>query len=112
MLKQERVDLSVLDIWDRELAAYGAKIIAYRINFIEKLKKISSRIHCDLTENREKLDLSYESDIPLKELKRENTENFSVKNQAGIAELFFDILQEGRKNDLRRRTTVRGPHRR
>ena len=38
LLKEERIDFSVLDIWDRELAGYGANMIAYRMSFIDKLK--------------------------------------------------------------------------
>ena len=111
LLKEERIDFSVLDIWDRELAGYGAKIIAYRMSFIDKLKIISRKIHSDLTEGREELSLSYESDIPLKGSGKETEVALSVKSQAEIAELFLNILLKNRKNDIKRRTTLRGPHR-
>lgn len=39
LLKEERVDLSVLDIWDIELAKYGARIIAYRGGFYRKAER-------------------------------------------------------------------------
>ena len=111
LLKEERIDFSMLDIWDRELAGYGAKIIAYRMSFIDKLKIISRKIHSDLTEGREELSLSYESDIPVKDNGKETEVALSVKSQAEIAELFLNILLKNRKNDIKRRTTLRGPHR-
>ena len=81
LLKEERIDFSVLDIWDRELAGYGAKIIAYRMSFIDKLKIISRKIHSDLTEGREELSLSYESDIPLKGSGKE-TEEMCIRDRS------------------------------
>ena len=136
LLKEERVDLSVLDIWDIELAKYGAKIIAYRGDFIEKLREISRKIHRDLTEGRERLDLHYESDIPLEKngttdipkkdfgIRESFSENSVPKKQksalpaegsskdiTAVRDNFYHILKESRKNDLKRRTTLRGPHR-
>lgn len=99
LLKEERPDTAMLDIWDAELCGYGSRIISERVKFIDKLKKISSGIHADLTDGREKLDIEYESDIPLKE---------DIKEQKLI---FEQTLLAGRKRDLLRRNTGSGPHR-
>lgn len=99
LLKEDRIDLSVLDIWDEELALYGAKILTYRRDFIKKLRVISKKIHSDLTEGKEELELFYESDIQLAE------------NSTEQKQIFCDTLTENRNKDLMKRTTGRGPHR-
>jgi len=99
LLKEENIDLSVLDIWDGEIAKYGSKIILYRNDFMKKLREISRKIHSDLTEGKEEFDLFYESDIPV------GSDYADQKN------IFYNILQENRKKDIHRRTTLRGPHR-
>lgn len=99
LLKQESPDMSILDIWDEELSGYGARIIRERSLFIEKLRKISSGIHSDLTEKRELLDIEYESDIEIC-----NDLNLQKK-------VFYDKLCSDRKRDLARRNTGHGPHR-
>lgn len=99
LLKEERPDNAMLDIWDAELCEYGSRIIAERVRFIEKIKKISSAIHRDLTDGREELDIEYESNIPVKE---------NIKEQKNA---FNEILSAGRKRDLLRRNTGSGPHR-
>lgn len=99
LLKEEKPDMALLDIWDEELCIYGSRIIAERKKFVEKLKIISRDIHRDLTENRESLGLTYESDIPVEE-------DISKQKDA-----FREILISSRKKDIQRRTTGRGPHR-
>ncbi len=99
LLKEENPADSLLDIWDEELAEYGARIILRRGSFIDKLKIISRRIHSDLTEGKEELGLYYESDLPREAgYERQKLE-------------FQRILREGRERDRLRRTTLRGPHR-
>ena len=99
LLKEENPADSLLDIWDEELAEYGARIILRRGSFIDKLKIISRRIHSDLTEGKEELGLYYESDLP----REDGYERQKLK--------FQRILREGRERDRLRRTTLRGPHR-
>lgn len=99
LLKEEKPDMSMLDIWDEELSGYGARIIKERAAFIDKLREISSGIHSDLTENRENLEIEYESDIDMRD---------NIKDQKDI---FYETLCSGRKKDLIRRNTGHGPHR-
>ena len=90
----------MLDIWDIELAKYGARIIAYRGDFIEKLREISRKIHRDLTEGRERLDLHYESDIPLEK----NGTTDIPKKDFGIRESFSESsVPKNRKAHCRRK---------
>ncbi len=99
LLKEEGVDLSVLDIWDEEIIRYGSRIILYRNDFIKKLREISKKIHSNLTEGMEKFDLFYESNVP------------AGRDRGEQEEIFRCVMKENRKKDLQRRTTLRGPHR-
>ncbi len=94
-LKEYDINESILDIWDLQLAEYGSKIIEQRTEFIKKLNIISSRIHKDITNKKEELEVIYEPNIEY------------CKN---LQEIYYKELQLSRGNDIRRRTTGRGPH--
>ena len=99
LLRKEDPEESLLEIWDEEIASYGSRIMIRRKNFTERLKAISRRIHGELTEGREELNLSYEPDISAAEVFAEQKEEF------------LRALRENRQKDIARRTTLRGPHR-
>lgn len=81
----------MLDIWDMQLVSYGREIIKYRKEFIDQLNEIIREIHFGLSGEREQLVIRYEP----------NT---------GEAEL-EQALKRGRKQDLKQRVTLTGPHR-
>lgn len=95
-LKEKNIDSTVLDIWDIQLAKYGAKIISMRSEFIEKLNKISSCIHSNITNKKENLKIEYEP---------------NVKTKNNIENALYNTIKKSQENDLRLRTTTRGPHR-
>jgi len=95
-LKEYNIEPSILDIWDMQLAKYGAAIISMREDFIKKINIISNKIHYNITNGKENLKIEYSPNI---------------KNQEKLEEKVFDILKESRQNDLRLRTTTKGPHR-
>lgn len=95
-LKEKNIDSTVLDIWDIQLAKYGAKIISMRSEFIEKLNKISSFIHNNITNKKEILKIEYEP---------------NVKTKNNLENSLYNALKKSQENDLRLRTTTRGPHR-
>lgn len=97
-LKEFEINSSVLDIWDIQLAACGASIMQYRKEFVKKISDISCEIHSGITNGREKLIIKYAPNIILCEDKN---------NQQ---ELFYDILKKNHENDIRQRTTTKGPH--
>ncbi|MDD6255836.1 MAG: DNA replication/repair protein RecF [Eubacteriales bacterium] len=99
LLKNSVPDCGILDVFDEELAIYGADIIRTRASFIEKISLISNGIHSDLTESREDFRVSYKSDIPVSKDKN---------NQKSV---ILDILAENRNEDIERRTSCRGPQR-
>lgn len=97
-LKEEKIDETILDIWDVELAEYGGKVMKQREAFIEQIHTISRQIHSEITEKKENLSVSYESNIPV---------------MADLQEqifFFYDELKKNRDADRKKRTTGRGPH--
>ncbi|MBR4469682.1 MAG: DNA replication and repair protein RecF, partial [Erysipelotrichaceae bacterium] len=95
-LKDRDIDFDMLDIWDRQLAACGTRIIRKRKQFIEQIDEISRAIHYGITDGSERLALKYESNIPA---------------SANTEEDFYEILVATREDDIRNGTTSRGPHR-
>ena len=97
-LKEDNIEPSILDIWDIQLAKYGSRVMNGRNDFIEKLNNISSEIHRNITGGKENLKLKY---VP-------HTEHFNdISKQE---DYLFDTLKNSRDNDLRQRTTTKGPH--
>ena len=97
-LKEETIDQSILDLWDMQLARYGAKIMLMRKQFIEKISKISNGIHDSITNGKEQLAILYHPNLTLFD---------DVKEQE---DFFYDELKKSYANDLRQRTTTKGPH--
>ena len=95
-LKEKKIDFSVLDIWNMQLAKYGSKIISMREDFIKKVGCISNKIHYNITNGKENLILEYDPNI---------------KNQENLEEKIYEELKKSEENDFRLRTTTRGPHR-
>lgn len=94
-LKEDRIESSILDIWDHELARYGSKVIARRNEFIKRINEISKEIHKNISGGKENLELNYEPNI-----------SFS----ADLENDFYEIISSTRNDDIRNRTTGRGPH--
>ena len=49
-----------LEVWDEALARLGAQIILWRIEAIQQIERLASRVHHELTHGSEILRLSYE----------------------------------------------------
>ncbi|MBQ7703735.1 MAG: DNA replication and repair protein RecF [Firmicutes bacterium] len=90
-LKENNIDRSMLDIWDAQLAKYGASIISKRREFIRELSDISGEIHRSITNNTENLSIIY----------RPNVED---------EDKLYEIIKNSDEQDIRMRTTTRGPH--
>ena len=97
-LKEDRIDETVLDIWDDSLVRAGARIVRDRRRFIEKIDMISRDIHSRISGGRENLLLEYETDIEPGEGESEEA-------------VFDRILKEDRQKDRFHGVTRHGPHR-
>lgn len=91
-IKVENKPEEMLEIWDEKLAEYGEKIFLYRNEFIEKIKEKINDIHKDITEDKENLEIEYES---------------NCKNK----EEYLKLLKERRKLDIIKGFTTKGVHR-
>lgn len=49
-----------LEVWDMQLATYGAKVIKTRRGFISRIRELAADAHAFLTDGKETLTLSYE----------------------------------------------------
>ena len=97
-LKEYQVDPSILDLWDMQLARYGASIMMMRQDFVKKLNLISRGIHGAITNGKEHLEVKYAPNVPVSESLQELEQNY------------YQIIRSSFDNDMRQRTTTRGPH--
>lgn len=94
-LKESDIETDILDIWDRELALYGARVISKRREFIKKLNDISRVIHSRISGGKENIELNYEA---------------SISSINDIERDFYDVLVSMRNDDIKNRNTGKGPH--
>ena len=108
-----RKNFNLIDIWDEQLAAYGAKLISRRLKNIKKLNELTDPILKDISSGKEKLKISYHSTVNIKgekidkifpDTEREEFEKIleeSIKNQ----------LKSVRNQEIKKGATSIGPHR-
>ena len=83
--------------WDTELANLGAKIIKYRLDYVEQLSALSSEIYEGISSGREKFDFYYDF----------SKENISEEQ---IKEMLVADIEKTREADIKRLYTNAGPH--
>lgn len=103
LLKSEEAfrQSDLLDTWDEQLAQCGVKILQKRRQFIRNLQTWASSLHRQFTDGREEMTLDYQMSIPIDE----------QQPQADAVAAYYDALTAGRQQDLRRGTSLLGPHR-
>ena len=99
LLKEKQSNKSDFDIWNIKLAEYGAKIIIKRKDFIEKINKISSEIHSNITNKKESLEILYDSFV-----------KGDINTEKDIRENFISRLENTLKKDIIRGNTEVGTH--
>jgi DNA replication and repair protein RecF len=107
-----------LDVWDETLARLGAQIILWRIEAIQQIERLASRVHAELTRGTEILRLSYEPAFdPLPKpngqlgLKMEMVLDRSRLELNEIHDGFRASLSALRSVEIARGVTTIGPHR-
>lgn len=91
-IRDEGKDENLLEIWDNELAGYANIICKYRYDFIEKIKSKIKKIHSEITENKEDIEIEYITEC----MDKEN---------------YLKILKARRKLDIIKGFTTKGIHR-
>jgi DNA replication and repair protein RecF len=90
LLRAQRPDTSLLDVWDVQLAREGEIVVELRTEFVNDLSKLAAEAYGHIAAG-EALSLAYAPDCPTGTL--------------------ADILRAKRDSDIRRKMTVHGPHR-
>lgn len=114
-LKEKNIRRNVVDVFNEQLVEYGSKIIEYRIDFIDRLEKISREIHRDITNKKEEIKVIYKSDVQIDyEYLYSEKYNCDIGNKdilsKKINEKYYEILKETIDEDIMRRSSTRGPH--
>lgn len=94
-------ELEVLRILDQTLVALGSRIIYKRLSCLKKLNLLAKLLHRRITAQEENLNLVYNSSLG----------RLEEKSEQEIAEDFFKALEEKRKEEIARGSTLFGPHR-
>jgi len=94
----DNVDINFLSVLDEQLSDFGARVIEHRLEFIKQLEEEADRHHSNLSNQIERLKISYESNIPL-------------ENNKVIRESFLTTLKQNHKRDIFKKNTGVGPHR-
>ena len=95
LLRERNAKKEDFYVWDNKLSEHGARLIAKRVDFIDKINRISKKIHENITDGKENLEVSYKPSI----FAGENTK-----------EIFFTHLSENLNSDIIKGNTEKGPH--
>lgn len=91
-IREEKKDESLLEIWDEKLAQYAIKIYQYRNEYINKIREKIKKIHTEITNDKEEIEIEYQSECKTKEE-------------------YLKLLKERRKLDIIKGFTTKGIHR-
>lgn len=94
----------MIEIWDEQLAELGAKVMRYRIDFLDYLRKTARKIHFQISHEKEILEIEYQSNYLPKNLEAETLYD---KIYSGM----LLNLQSKLSVDIKRGFTSVGPHR-
>jgi len=107
-----------LEVWDEALTRLGAQIVLWRIEAVQQIERLASRVHHELTRGSEILRLSYEPAFdPLPKpngqlgLKIDTVVDRSALELNGIRDSFRARLRDLRHEEIARGVTTIGPHR-
>ena len=82
-------------VWDKQIAEEGARVIAKRRSFVQKLKAYAKQSHATLTDSKEQLEMEYITQI-------------KGDSVADIAENYLKLLQSNLEKDFQLRHTSVG----
>jgi DNA replication and repair protein RecF len=118
MLGERGGNSDQLDVWDDALARLGAQIILWRIEAIQQIERLASRVHHELTRGAEILRLAYEPAFdPLPKPNGQLGLNMDMVLDRSRLELneirdgFRASLSALRSVEIGRGVTTIGPHR-
>lgn len=103
LLNEAKMNSSILktiDIWNEQLADFGAKIIKARHEFICNICCIAADTHNRISNEKEKLNVKYHPSV-----------EYCNNSEKEIKESFIKALENCIRIDMKRSLTHKGPHR-
>ena len=91
-IREDNKNENMLDIWDEELSRYAINISNYRKEFIGKIKEKIKKVHSEITNDKEEIEIEYISECISKEK-------------------YLELLKQRRKLDIIKGYTTKGIHR-
>ncbi len=91
LLRADRPDPALIDVWDDQMAKHGTVLMEERARFVDELSREAAQVH-RIIAPEEELEVRYQPDVP-----------------SGLT--VAEIVAAAREADLRNRVTTRGPHR-
>lgn len=96
-----------LDVWDRELAQTGSKIIRRRIDFIRTFAGSAEKVYREIAADKETVDMEYKCSIADG---KTLSDVFDTGSTEDIQKLYLEQLRSGREREIQRKLSLFGPH--
>lgn len=101
IIQKDKSKVKTIEVWDEQLSLLGSEIIVSRLNFLDKISKISADIHSKITGGLEKLKSKYVCSFKIdRDYQKEE-----------IRKKFSQDLRNNLNKDIEKGTTEIGPHR-
>ncbi|CAM4214724.1 DNA replication/repair protein RecF [Paenibacillus alkaliterrae] len=94
-------NLTMLEVWNMQLAEHGVKIMKKRKHFIHKLQSYAEQIHSGITNGSETLTIEY----------RPSYDADALQDESVLFDQFMIKLTQVKDQEIRRGVTLVGPHR-
>jgi DNA replication and repair protein RecF len=98
LLKNERVSIDLLDVYDEQLTAAGAAVMEERFRYTVTLAEAAKQADRLLTNGSEEIEIAYRP-------------NVAAEKAEDAKAAFSEALRRGRERDLFAKSTETGPHR-
>lgn len=101
LLKQENVNLDLLDVYNEKLSQLGAKITVHRHRFTEELSNLTTAALKYISKSREEIEIIYKPGFDF---------NYSLSGKE-IASKLKEEYDKNKETELIRKISLSGPHR-
>lgn len=99
-LKSRKVDELMIEVLNEQMAEHATRIIIKRKQFIDTIEKHASKIHRDISNNKEDLKVIYKPNI-----------KYDNEDADDLQQEITKLLSENLDKEIERGTSLVGPHR-
>lgn len=103
--------LGTLGEWNRQLITYGTRLLAQRAQFLRELAPLLAEVHRNLSGRDEIFSVQYLPGLDKRGSEAYKNELAHLPESDHWSRLFSTALEASHDNDMRRGTTLVGPHR-